>query len=267
MPQVFQTRGCVAVITGAGSGIGRALCGTLLRQGAARILAADIDACAAAATAAALDDGTRVIRPWPLDSGDEAAVAQAVARISSEFGPIDLWCSNAGLHQGRGIGAPEDWTASIAVNLLAHVHAARHVLPHMVARGRGHFLITASAAGLLTDLRAATYAATKHAAVAFAEWLSITHDAAGVTIACVCPEGVRTAMTAADSPGDPSAFLAPEAVAEAMLDGLREGRFLILTHPRTAEFELRRAGDRERWLIGMRRARERSGQRALASTA
>ena len=192
-----------------------------------------------------------------VDVSDAPALEAAVARIEDADGPIALWCSNAGVHCGRGLGEAADWHLSLGVNLHAHLHAARLVLPRMVRRGGGHFVVTASAAGLLTDLRCAPYAVSKHAAVALAEWLAIAHGDDGVTVACLCPEDVRTAMTRADSADIAAEFLEPAAVAEAFLEGLREGRFLILPHPRTAEYEARRAGDRERWINGMRRARQR----------
>ncbi len=164
---------------------------------------------------------------------------------------------------GEDLGDDRDWERSFAVHVLAHVHAARVLAPRMAARGRGHLLLTASAAGLLTNLDSAPYAVTKHGTVALAEWLAIRWGDAGVGVSCLCPQGVRTAMT--EGLEDVSAVLAagpllePEQVADAVVGGLADGRFLILPHPEVAEFERRRAADRDRWLAGMRRARSRLG--------
>lgn len=243
-----------AIVTGGGSGIGRALVGALVARGASRVIAADLDAEAAASTAALF--GAAVI-PATLDVADGDAVARLAEKIEAEHGPIGLWFSNAGIHTSDGLGAAPDWQRAFGVNVLAHVHAAHAVLPAMEARGEGAFVVTASAAGLLMDLRTATYTATKHAAVGLTEWLAAS-VADGVSIHCVCPEGVHTAMTRPDS-GFAAAgleFLSAEAVAAAILDGVERGDFLIFTHTRTAEFERRRTADRARWLGGMRRARQ-----------
>ena len=254
MSSRFRPEAGTAVVTGAASGIGRSLAERLLLTGAPHVILLDRDADGAARAAA--DFGPRA-SAMQVDVSDAGAVEAAVGRIEHERGPIALWCSNAGIHRGRGLGEAADWDLSLGLNLHAHLHAARLVLPGMARRGIGHFVITASAAGLLTDPRCAPYAVSKHAAVALAEWLAIAHGDDGVTIACLCPEGVRTAMTSADSAALGTEELEPSAVADALLDGLREGRFLILPHARTAEYERRRAGDRERWINGMRRARHR----------
>jgi NAD(P)-dependent dehydrogenase (short-subunit alcohol dehydrogenase family) len=145
---------------------------------------------------------------------------------------------------------------------MAHVHVARELLPRMAARRRGHLLITASAAGLLTNVDTAPYSVTKHGSVALAEWLAIRHGDDGVTVSCLCPQGVRTPMTALEQPDSAlravGRLLEPEEVADAVVAGLADGRFLILPHPEVAEFERRRAGDRNRWLVGMRRLRQRT---------
>jgi NAD(P)-dependent dehydrogenase (short-subunit alcohol dehydrogenase family) len=196
-------------------------------------------------------------------------VRAVVARAEERFGPVDLFCSNAGVGLGGGIGPQEggpfapdaDWRRSFDVNLMAHVYAARAVLPSMLARGRGALLQTASAAGLLTDLGTAAYAVTKHAAVAFAEWLAIRYGDAGIHVACLCPMGVRTDMVAQAQAAGAAAhllpgLLEPEDVAEAVVRGLAEETFLILPHAEVAEFERRRSADRDRWLAGMRRFRK-----------
>ncbi|APU14756.1 SDR family oxidoreductase [Actinoalloteichus fjordicus] len=196
-----------------------------------------------------------------MDVTDGDAVGTAVERLEAEIGPIDVWCSNAGIARGRGLGDLADWAASWEVHVLAHVHAATHVLPRMVARDRGRLVLTASAAGLLTNIDSAPYSVTKHGTVALAEWLAITCPAEGVAVSCLSPQGVRTPML--DEAGPDSATLAAgevltaEQVAEDVVTALRSGAFQILPHPRVAEYERRRADDRERWLGSMRRAHRR----------
>jgi len=264
MSHPYRVEDSVVVVTGAASGIGRALATRAVRQGARLVVLADRDGDqvrAAVADLAAL--GT--VHAAQLDVTDETAVRELVAEIESELAPIDLWCSNAGVRRGDGLGEPSDWDLSVAVHVTAHLHVARHVLPRMVARGRGWLLVTASAAGLLTDLGSAPYAVTKHAAVALAEWLAIRHDADGIGVSCLCPQGVRTAMN--DSrrdgrTGSGSDYLDPEDVAADALAAMSEGSFLILPHRAVAEYEQRRAGDRERWLGGMRRLASRVSARS-----
>jgi NAD(P)-dependent dehydrogenase (short-subunit alcohol dehydrogenase family) len=259
----------VAVVTGGAGGIGRALVERFAAEGARAVVVADLDGDGARAFADAVTGtaapGTAAGRTAagaigvPLDVTDEAAVRDLVDRVERDVGPIDLWCSNAGVAVGRGLGEDADWDLSWRVNVLAHLYAARAVLPRMVARGRGHLMATASAAGLLTEIATAAYSVTKHGAVALAEWLAIRYAGTGVTFSCLCPQGVRTAMLAgvdADSPTVAGGVLEPAEVADAVAEALAEGRFLILPHPRVAEYERRRAGDRERWLAGMVRATE-----------
>jgi NAD(P)-dependent dehydrogenase (short-subunit alcohol dehydrogenase family) len=247
-------RDAVVVVTGGGSGIGAALARRFAAEGARAVVVADLDEAAAVAVAAELPGVGAGLR---LDVGDEAALAAVVAEIGQRFGSIDVWCSNAGLAAGLGVGGDADWERSWRVHVLAHVYAARHVLPDMVARGRGHFLVTASAAGLLTELDSAPYAVTKHGSVAFAEWLAIRYGGTGVGFSCLCPQAVRTPMTDGLAPGASTlavgAVIEPEAVAEATVVAMTEGRFLILPHPDVATYEVRRAQDRDRWLDGMRR--------------
>lgn len=266
-----EVRGRVAVVTGGASGIGRALCQELARHGVRRVVVADLHLEAAQHVARAVN-GSRSANPataLELDVGEGRAIEQAAEGIEAEIGPIGLWCSNAGVHLGEGLGDTGDWQRSLAVNLLGHVHAARAVIPRMARRGNGHFVVTASAAGLLTDFRCAPYAASKHAAVALAEWLSITHADDGVSISCVCPEWVRTAMTRPDSlrAGASSNFLEPDDVARQIVEALETKRFLVLPHPRVAEYEQRRAANREHWLERMRAARRRLMQARAAAAA
>jgi NAD(P)-dependent dehydrogenase (short-subunit alcohol dehydrogenase family) len=255
----MQLRDAVVVVTGGASGIGQALAERFAREGARALVVADLDQPGARRVAKRLDC------PVPLGVGldvtDQAAVGALVDRVEREVGPIDLWCSNAGVGLGPDLGSDQDWERSWRVHVMAHVHVARALLPRMAARGRGHLLVTASAAGLLTNMDAAPYTVTKHGSVALAEWLAIRHGDEGITVSCLCPQGVRTAMT--EREGADSAVLAagallePEDVADAVVEGLADGRFLILPHPEVAQFERRRADDRDRWLTGMRRLRAR----------
>lgn len=255
----FSPRGAVAVVTGGASGIGRALAERLAAEGAAAVVVADRDAVGAQAVAAALSGA--VGTALPVDVGDQAQVRSAVERVEAEAGPIDLWCSNAGVAAGRGLGEDADWEVSWRLHVLAHVYAARTVLPRMVARGRGHLMITASAAGLLTEMDTAPYAVSKHGSVAIAEWLAIRYGDTGVGFSCLCPQGVRTPMLAEAGPDSATlaagALLEPADVADAVMAAWAEGRFLILPHPEVADYEGRRAADRDRWLAGMRRVRAR----------
>jgi NAD(P)-dependent dehydrogenase (short-subunit alcohol dehydrogenase family) len=195
----------------------------------------------------------------------EADLQALVARTVDAHGPIDLFCSNAGIAIGGGVEVPdEDWQRIWEINTMAHVYAARAVLPGMLARGEGYLLNTASAAGLLTNLGAAPYAVTKHAAVALAEWLSITHGDAGIKVSVLCPQGVRTPMLlgGADAGEDAANMLLagaiePEQVADAVVEGLRAETFLILPHPEVRDFIQRKAADYDRWLRGMRKLQAR----------
>ncbi|MDA2809250.1 SDR family NAD(P)-dependent oxidoreductase [Nocardiopsis sp. RSe5-2] len=254
MPGPFSVPGTNAVVTGAAGGIGRAVAARLIADGAAHVVIADRDADRARAAAGAL--GPRA--SWEaFDVTDERAVAAVVDRIWDRVGPIDLWCSNAGVGAGAGLGDDADWDLSWRVHVMAHVYAARALFPRMAGRG-GHFMVTASAAGLLTNLDTAPYTVTKHGAVALAEWLAIRHADDGIGVSCLCPQGVNTAMTAGDGASASTRlggeYLEPEDVARAVAAALRDGRFLILPHPEAADYELRRAQDRDRWLKGMRKA-------------
>jgi NAD(P)-dependent dehydrogenase (short-subunit alcohol dehydrogenase family) len=234
--------GQVAVVTGGASGIGAALAARFAAEGAAVVVL----------------DRASAPGGYQLDVADEAAVRHTVATIEHEVGPIDLWCSNAGLATQPGLGSDADWEVSWRVHVLAHLYAARHVLPWMRERGRGRFLVTASAAGLLAEADVAAYSVSKHAAVALTEWLAINHGDAGIDFHCLCPQGVRTPLLAgvtADESVTVAAadLLEPEQVADAVLAAFADGRFLILPHPQVAGYEQRRATDRDRWLAGMRR--------------
>jgi NAD(P)-dependent dehydrogenase (short-subunit alcohol dehydrogenase family) len=256
---MVELRGAVVVVTGGAGGIGSALARRFAAGGAAAVVVADLDGAGAARVAASLP--APVGTGLALDVTDEPAVVAAVARIEDQVGPVDLWCSNAGVASAPGLGDDPDWQRCWRLHVHAHLLAARHVLPRMVARGRGHLLVTASAAGLLTELDTAPYPVTKHASVALAEWLAIRHGEDGIEVSCLCPQAVDTPMLAG-APAHSATLaagpvLTPEQVADAVAGALATGRFLILPHPEVAEYERRRAADRDRWLAGMRRARAR----------
>ena len=249
----------VVVVTGGGSGIGRALCRRFAADGARAVVVVDREA---TAHSVAEEIGGLALF---ADVGVEADVAHVVQSVLDQFGAIDLFCSNAGIGGGAGgiDVADADWQRTWQVNVMAHIYAARAVLPGMLERGGGYLLQTASAAGLLTQIGSAPYAVTKHAAVAFAEWLAVTYGDRGIKVSCLCPQGVRTPMLEQASESirgllDDSAIEA-EAVADAVIEGLADERFLILPHKEVAEYVRRKAGDYDRWLRGMRRLAEKVG--------
>jgi NAD(P)-dependent dehydrogenase (short-subunit alcohol dehydrogenase family) len=241
-------RGKTVVVTGGGNGIGAALCRRFAAEGARHVLCADIDA--AAAEKVANDIGCLGIG---VDVADEAQVRGLVAAA----GEIDLFCSNAGIIVSGGVEVDDaDWERIWSINVKVHLYAARAVLPGMLARGGGYLLHTVSAAGLLSQIGSAPYSVTKHAALALAEWLAITYGDRGIKVSCLCPQGVRTNMLlGADGPGNflLAGSISPEEVAEAVVQGLADERFLILPHPEVAEYFRRKASDYDRWLRGMRR--------------
>lgn len=278
--------GRVVVVTGGASGIGRALCRAFAARGAAGVVVSDINGDGAAAVAAELSEGGTKAIGVRTDVSRYEDVQSLVAEAESAFGPVDIFCANAGIIVvGGPEAADEDWDRIWSINVKAHIYAARALLPSMLERGEGYIVTTASAAGLLTQLGSAPYSVTKHAAVAFAEWLSITYGDRGIRVSCLCPQGVWTGMTGAPGGGDspppgaprPSGaddsggasekgtamadgILSAEAVADSVIQAIGEERFLILPHPEVATYEQRRAGDRERWLRGMRRAQAQSAR-------
>ena len=263
----MDPRDSVTVITGGGSGIGRAMAHRLAAAGARGIVLADRDGDAARQTAAEL--GERALG-LACDAGDEEQLQTVLAAARARFGPIDLFCANAGVAVGDGLGTPDEWHTAMSVNVEAHVIAARLLLDEWLARGSGYFLATASAAGLLSQIGSAPYAVTKHAAVGFAEWLALTYAARGIKVSCLCPMGVRTPLLEGESPigavvAAAGAVLAPEAVADAALEGLRSERFLILPHPEVGEFFRRKADDYDRWLAGMSRLQARVAAASAAA--
>lgn len=250
----MQIDNATIVVTGAASGIGRAMARRFAAEGAGAVIVADLNADGAEAVATEIGGVSA-----PLDVTDAAAVEALIDGVEADVGLIDLWCGNAGIGANGGVELDDEvWNTTWDVNVMAHVVAARILVPRWIERGRGHLLLTASAAGLLTNLGTAPYAVTKHACVALAEWLAITHGEQGVGVSCLCPQGVRTPMTEAD--GELSVevvkamgMIEPEEVAEAVVAGLATDEFLILPHPEVATFEQRRAADRARWIAGMQK--------------
>jgi NAD(P)-dependent dehydrogenase (short-subunit alcohol dehydrogenase family) len=248
----MELKAANVVVTGGGNGIGRALARRMAAEGA-RVVVNDLDAAAAEEVAAEVE-GLAVA----ADVSGAEGTGRLVRAARAAYGEIDLFCANAGVAPPGGVEAPDEaWAHAWDVNVMAHVHAARELLPAWLERGRGHLLVTVSAAGLLTMLGAAAYSATKHAALAFAEWLSITYSDRGITVQALCPQGVRTAML--DQSGAAASLLLqddaiePEQVADAAVDGLRDGSFLILPHPEVGRYYAARATDTDRWLAGMRK--------------
>ena len=251
----------IVVVTGAASGIGRALAQRFAKEGAKKVICADINGEGAKATADAIGG-----RAFTTDVSKEADIQSLIETVEAEEGPIDLFCSNAGIGYGGGVEVDDArWQRIWEINLMAHVWAARHLVPRMIARGGGYLLNTASAAGLLSQVGSAPYAVTKHAAVALAEWLSITHGDAGIKVSVLCPQAVRTAMTAGNPDGVASVdgMIEPEEAAEACVRAIEAETFLVLPHPQVLEYMRRKTGDYDRWLGGMRKLNRRFGERAL----
>jgi len=255
----------VVVVTGGASGIGRALALAFAAEGARGVVVADVQASAAEAVAAEIGDGALAVE---CDVTDDDQVGRLLERAVEAFGPVDLFCANAGIGSGTGLDSPDDvWDRTLAVNVRAHVLAARRLVPGWLERGEGYFLTTASAAGLVTQIGDAPYAVTKHAAVAFAEWLAVTYGDRGLRVSCLCPMGVDTpllrgGMDLAGAAGAGARVVAaagtvmdPGEVAEIVVAGLREERFLILPHPEVLEFLRRKSADYDRWISGMQRLR------------
>ena len=248
--------GAGVVVTGAGSGIGAALARRFAAEGA-RVVVNDINAAAAAEVAASCD---AVVVPG--DAASEQGVAHLIATATEVLGGIDLYCANAGVARGGGEDAAEpDWDISWQVNVMAHVRAARLLTGPWLARGSGHLICTVSAAGLLTMLGSAPYSVTKHAALAFAEWMAATYEHRGIIVQAICPQGVRTPLlNASGAVGQAilgGSAITPEAVADAVIEGIADGRFLILPHPEVARMYAGRATDPDRWLHSMNKLQRR----------
>jgi NAD(P)-dependent dehydrogenase (short-subunit alcohol dehydrogenase family) len=255
------------VVTGAANGIGRALARRFHAEGA-RVVASDRDPHGLAAVVEELNrDRADSAIEFPVDIGTESGNRDLVAAAEAAFGPIDLFFANAGVAVGTDLETTEaDWELAFNVNVHAHRWAAKYLLPSWLARGEGYFCATASAAGLLSQIGSAPYSLTKHAAVAFAEWMSITYGARGVRVSCLCPQGVNTNMLNGGIGGDKGAgdvvrasgaVLEPETVADAAVAVIRAETFLILPHPEVLTYLQRKSGDYDRWLAGMRKLQAR----------
>lgn len=265
------------VVTGAGSGIGAALCKRFAEEGPRAISLVDLDA---VALDRSLQELAQVfpevkVSSHQVDVSKESEVIALIHQVTETSGTIDLFCGNAGIGTALGLDAPNQvWQSTLDVNLMAHVYAARALMPAWLDRGRGYYLLTASAAGLLTNLGDAPYSVSKHGAVALAEWMSITYGDRGIGVSCLCPQGVRTPllfpeMKASVAPDSDSAsapedavalavvraqrILEPSEVAESVVNALATEQFLILPHEEVAAYEQARASNRERWLSAMRR--------------
>lgn len=252
----MRVAGRHVVVTGAAGGIGAALARRFAAEGAAAVVCADVDEPSLRRVAGGIGATATV-----CDVRDAGAVAALVDAAEAAHGPIDLFCSNAGVAIPGGPDAPEEaWRASIEINVMAHVHAARVLVPRMLERGGGYLLQTASAAGLLTQLGSAPYSVSKHAAVALAEWLAITYGDRGLKVSVLAPQAVRTAMTAGVPGGGVAGvdgMIEPDDVAEAVVRGLEAESFLILPHPQVLEYFRRKAADYDRWIRGMQRLQQR----------
>ena len=247
----MELAGKVIVVTGAAGGIGRALALRFAREGARHVACADIDGAGAEAVAREIGgSGHRV------DVSKEADIVALIDAVEASAGPIDLFVSNAGIGIGGGAEAPDaGWQRIWDINVMAHVWAARHLVPRMTARGGGYLLNTASAAGLLSQIGSAPYAVTKHAAVGLAEWLAITYGDAGIKVSVLCPQAVRTAMTAGNPDGVASVdgMIEPDEVAEACVRAIEAEEFLILPHPQVLDYMRKKTADYGRWIGGMRK--------------
>jgi NAD(P)-dependent dehydrogenase (short-subunit alcohol dehydrogenase family) len=256
----MEIRGKIAVVTGGGSGIGRATCRRFASSGA-RVAVVDVNEGPARAVASEI--GALAVA---CDVGSEPDLKRLVREVESKLGPIDVFFSNAGITGPPG-GPPElldeDWDLLWRVNTMSHIWAARHLVPKMLERGEGYLISTASAAGLLSQLGAIGYATTKHAAVAVAEWLDITYRDRGIRVSCLCPQFVNTPMVTegldVDKLRQIATILEPEQVADEVVKAIDEERFLILPHPEVAKYMANRGATHDRWLQGMRKLQAQLG--------
>ncbi len=250
----MEVKGKVVMVTGGAGGIGRALCRRFSQEGARAVTVLDTDQ--EGAEAVAHEIGGLAVTG---DVGIEGDVIRAVKQAEERFGPIDLFCSNAGIMVLGGVDVSnEDWERIWAVNVMSHVYAARAALPGMIERGCGYLLITASAAGLLSQIGSAPYSVTKHAAVGLAENLAITHGEQGIKVSVLCPQAVRTDMTReGGGVAAVDGMIEPEEVADSVVRALAEETFLILPHPVVQAYMERKVSDYDRWLRGMQRLQKR----------
>ncbi|GLC95311.1 dehydrogenase [Cupriavidus sp. TA19] len=260
----MEVRNKSVVVTGAATGIGRALALAFAQAGARGVAVADLNEAGAASVAAEVQEAVPSCQVFAqaVDVADANAVQALADEATRRFGQVDIFCSNAGIILRKGLDAgAEEWQRIWEINVMAHIHAARAVLPQMLERGDGYFINTVSAAGLLSQIGSAPYAVTKHAAIGFAEWLSITYGDRGIKVSCICPQGVQTNMLFGEK-GERKGFLqegsvTAEHVAAVTLEGVADERFLILPHPEVLEYYRRKGQDYDRWLRGMRRLHDK----------
>ena len=257
----LQVEGSIAVVTGGASGIGRALCKQLASRGALHVIVADLSMDQARAVAAELPAG--VGHAMLADVSKEMDIRRLIVTTESLYGPITAFCANAGIPANGGPEVSNDeWERIWRVNVMQTVLVARHLFPLYEARGEGALLVTASAAGLLTQVGSLPYSVTKHASVGLAEWLKISYSAKGIGVSCLCPQAVATSMLpgGGGGPAGGDGVLSPEQVAAESVDAMCAGRFLILPHKEVGKYMLRRAQDHERWLAGMTRMHKAFGE-------
>ena len=243
------------VVTGAASGIGKALCEAFQKTEVQSIVCVDVNLDGAKETADSV--GGIVVQ---ANVGQEPDIINVIEKANSLSGGIDIFCSNAGIGGVPGFFEVEtsDWQNIWEVNVQSHIFAAKHVLPQMLDRGEGYLMSTASAAGLLTQIGSAGYSVTKAAAVSFAEWIKITYGSKGIGVSCLCPQAVRTAMTAQGAGvAGVDGMMEPEDVAKDVLDAIEKNRFLVTPHAEVLEYVSRKGNDRDRWISGMQRLQER----------
>ena len=258
----MQVADKIVVVTGGANGIGKALCERFHKEGARLVVVADLEQEQAQIVADALGG-----EAYGVNVRDEEQIQAMVADLESRHGPIDLFCSNAGIIALDGepwwatSAANDTWQAMWDIHVMSHVYAARACLPKMIERGSGYFLNTASAAGLLSQVGDAAYSTTKHAAIGFAESLAITHGDDGIKVSVLCPQAVATRMIG-DSGGGTAGVdgvITPEQVAQVVVEGIAEEKFLILPHPEVAKYRERKTADYDRWIGGMRKLRRSFG--------
>ena len=251
----------ICVVTGAASGIGKALCLAFADAGAREVICVDLNGAGAAETAEAVGGAA-----YTVDVSNEAEITKMIDSVEKDIGPIDLYWSNAGIAVGGGMDTPNDeWQRTWEINVMAHVWAARHLVPLMKARGGGYLLNTASAAGLLNQIGSASYGVTKHAAVGLAEWIALTHGDDGIKVSVLCPQAVRTEMTRGheDHVAAINGMMEPEPVAEICIEAIRDETFLILPHEEVREYMKNKTNDYDRWIGGMRKLNRKFGDKKM----
>lgn len=247
----MQLEDKIVVVTGAASGIGKSLAIRFAAEGAKKVICVDLNADGASETANEIN-GLAIA----VDVSSEDEIAAMIERVETEIGPIDLFCSNAGiLTMGGAEASNDDWQRIWDINVMSHVWAARHLVPRMIARGGGYLLNTASAAGLLNQVGSAPYGVTKHAAVGLAEWLAMTHGDDGIKVSVLCPQAVRSEMTRGheESVAAMDGLLEPEVVAEACVRTIEAETFLVLPHPEVLEYMRKKTANYDKWIGGMRK--------------